>query len=107
MFGGVESRIAQIVYGVPAVKGVEFGAGLSAANLRGSQNNDDYVISDGQIRTVTNNAGGILGGITTGMPLIFRPFPGSRTRSACRGWRRQSSSSTGGTTPASSPEPFR
>ena len=72
MFGGVESRIAQIVYGVPAVKGVEFGAGFSAANLRGSQNNDDYVISDGQIRTVTNNAGGILGGITTGMPLIFR-----------------------------------
>ena len=49
MFGGVESRIAQIVYGVPAVKGVEFGAGFSAANLRGSQNNDDYVISDGQI----------------------------------------------------------
>lgn len=72
MFGGVESRIAQIVYGVPAVKGVEFGAGFSAANLRGSQNNDDYVISGGQIRTVTNNAGGILGGITTGMPLIFR-----------------------------------
>ena len=72
MFGGVESRIAQIVYGVPAVKGVEFGAGFSAANLRGSQNNDDYVISDGQIRTATNNAGGILGGITTGMPLIFR-----------------------------------
>ena len=72
MFGGAESRIAQIVYGVPAVKGVEFGAGFSAANLRGSQNNDDYVISDGQIRTVTNNAGGILGGITTGMPLIFR-----------------------------------
>ena len=72
MFGGAESRIAQIVYGVPAVKGVEFGAGFSAANLRGSQNNDDYVISDGQIRTATNNAGGILGGITTGMPLIFR-----------------------------------
>ena len=72
IFGGVESRIAQIVYGVPAVKGVEFGAGFSAANLRGSQNNDDYVISDGQIRTITNNAGGILGGITTGMPLIFR-----------------------------------
>lgn len=72
MFGGVESRIAQIVYGVPAVKGVEFGAGFAAAGLRGSQNNDDYVISDGHIRTVTNNAGGILGGITTGMPLIFR-----------------------------------
>mgnify|MGYP002589085465 CR=1 FL=1 len=51
---------------------LEFGAGFAAAKLRGSQNNDDYVISDGQIRTVTNNAGGILGGITTGMPLIFR-----------------------------------
>ncbi|MEI3093181.1 MAG: chorismate synthase [Oscillospiraceae bacterium] len=72
MFGSIEIGIPQIVYGVPAVKGVEFGAGFSAANLRGSQNNDDYVISDGQIRTVTNNAGGILGGITTGMPLIFR-----------------------------------
>ena len=72
MFGGVESRIAQIVYGVPAVKGVEFGAGFAAAKLRGSQNNDDYVMTDGQIRTATNNSGGILGGITTGMPLIFR-----------------------------------
>ena len=72
MFGGVESRIAQIVYGVPAVKGVEFGAGFAAAKLRGSQNNDDYVISDGQIHTATNNSGGILGGITSGMPLIFR-----------------------------------
>ena len=72
MFGGVESRIAQIVYGVPAVKGVEFGAGFAAAGLRGSQNNDGYVISDGKIRTATNNAGGILGGITTGMPLLLR-----------------------------------
>lgn len=72
MFGGVESRIAQIVYGIPAVKGVEFGAGFAAAKLRGSQNNDDYVMTDGQIRTATNNSGGILGGITTGMPLIFR-----------------------------------
>ena len=72
MFGGVESRIAQIVYGVPAVKGVEFGAGFAAAGLRGSQNNDGYVIADGKIRTATNTAGGILGGITTGMPLIFR-----------------------------------
>ena len=72
MFGGVESRIAQIVYGVPAVKGVEFGAGFAAAKLRGSQNNDDYVMTDGKIRTATNNSGGILGGITTGMPLIFR-----------------------------------
>lgn len=72
MFGGMEGRIAQIVYGVPAVKGVEFGAGFSVAFMRGSQNNDNYVIEHDQIRTLTNNAGGILGGITNGMPLIFR-----------------------------------
>ena len=72
MFGGVESRIAQIVYGVPAVKAVEFGIGREAADLRGSQCNDAFTVENGQIRTVTNNAGGILGGITNGMPLIFR-----------------------------------
>lgn len=72
MFGGVESRIAQIVYGIPAVKSVEFGAGREAANLRGSQCNDAFTIADGEIRTLTNNAGGILGGITNGMPVIFR-----------------------------------
>ena len=72
MFGGVGSRIAQIVYGVPAVKGVEFGAGFAASKLRGSENNDDFTVAEGNIRTVTNNAGGILGGITNGMPLIFR-----------------------------------
>ena len=72
MFGGMEGRIAQIVYGIPAIKGVEFGAGFGVASLRGSQNNDDYTITSGQIRTLSNNAGGILGGITSGMPLIFR-----------------------------------
>ena len=72
MFGGVESRIAQIVYGVPAVKAVEFGIGREAADLRGSQFNDAFTVENGQIRTVTNNAGGILGGITNGMPLVFR-----------------------------------
>ena len=72
MFGGVESRIAQIVYGIPAVKSVEFGIGLDAANLRGSQNNDAFTIADGKITTLTNHAGGILGGITNGMPVIFR-----------------------------------
>ena len=51
---------------------MEFGAGFAAAKLRGSQNNDDYVMTDGKIRTATNNSGGILGGITSGMPLIFR-----------------------------------
>lgn len=72
MFDGMENRIASIVFGIPAVKGVEFGAGFGVANMRGSQNNDPYTVKDGKITTVTNNCGGILGGITTGMPIIFR-----------------------------------
>ena len=72
MFGGVESRIAQIAYGVPAVKAVEFGIGQAAGALRGSQCNDAFSVEDSRIVTVTNNAGGILGGITNGMPVIFR-----------------------------------
>ena len=72
LFDGVENRIAQIVFGIPAVKGVEFGAGFAAAELMGSQNNDAFTAENGQIRTVTNNCGGILGGITNGMPLVFR-----------------------------------
>lgn len=71
MFGGMENRISQIVYGIPAVKGVEFGSGFASATLRGSQNNDPYTIADGEVRTTTNHAGGILGGITTGMPIVF------------------------------------
>ena len=72
MFAGVESRIAQIVYGIPAVKSVEFGAGSAAAHMRGSQCNDAYTIENGIVHTLTNHAGGILGGITNGMPIIFR-----------------------------------
>lgn len=71
MFLGMESRIAKIVFGIPAVKGVEFGNGFGSASLRGSKNNDPYTVTDGQVRTATNNAGGILGGISNGMPLIF------------------------------------
>ena len=71
MFGGVESRIAQIVYGIPAVKGVDFGAGYQVAWQRGSVINDSYTVENGQIRTKTNHCGGILGGITNGMPVIF------------------------------------
>lgn len=71
MFGGVESCIAQIVYGIPAVKGLDFGAGFSVACLRGSQNNDPFTLENGNIRTRNNCAGGILGGITNGMPVIF------------------------------------
>ena len=72
MFDGMENRIAQIVFGVPAVKGIEFGAGFDVASLKGSENNDPYQITNGKVTTTTNNAGGILGGITNGMPLIFR-----------------------------------
>ena len=72
MFGGVESRIAQIVYGIPAVKSCEFGAGYSVGYLLGSQCNDAYTIVNGEVRTRTNYAGGILGGITNGMPVIFQ-----------------------------------
>ena len=72
MFGGVESRIAQIIYGIPAVKSLEFGAGKSVAYSMGSKMNDAFTVSDGVISTETNHSGGILGGITNGMPVIFR-----------------------------------
>lgn len=72
MFGGVESRIAQIVYGIPAVKSLSFGVGYSAGHMHGSQCNDSFIIHDGTIQTTTNHAGGILGGITNGMPVIFQ-----------------------------------
>jgi len=72
MFGGLESRIAQIVYGVPAVKGLEFGSGFYGSQLRGSENNDPFSMEGDTIVTATNNAGGILGGISNGMPLVFR-----------------------------------
>lgn len=72
MFGGTDSRLACVLFGIPAVKGVEFGAGFQAAGLRGSENNDPFCLENGQVRTRSNHAGGILGGITTGMPLLFR-----------------------------------
>ena len=71
MFGGMENRIAGIVFGIPAVKGLEFGEGFGAARLRGSENNDEFCIRNGKIGTITNHCGGILGGITDGMPLRF------------------------------------
>lgn len=72
LFGGLESRLAAALFAIPAVKGVEFGAGFGAAGMRGSENNDAFCLEDNRIRTATNNAGGILGGISTGMPLIFQ-----------------------------------
>ena len=72
MFDGMENRIAAAVFGVPAVKGIEFGAGFAAAGLRGSENNDAFSVENGRIITESNHCGGILGGITDGMPLTFR-----------------------------------
>ncbi len=72
MFDGMENRIAQIVFGIPAVKGLEFGAGFALAAMRGSESNDAFRIKDGKVVTDTNRCGGILGGISDGMPLTFR-----------------------------------
>jgi chorismate synthase len=68
----LDADIAKILLAVPAVKGVEFGAGFKAAELKGSENNDAYLMQDGKIVTLTNNAGGILGGLSSGMPIIVR-----------------------------------
>ena len=73
MFDGVENQLARNIFGVPAVKGLEFGNGFACVKLRGSQNNDPYTIDEnGKIVTTSNNNGGILGGITSGMPILFR-----------------------------------
>ena len=72
IFDGVENRIAQLMFAVPAVKGIEFGAGFGAAEMRGSENNDEFCIQKSKVRTCTNHAGGILGGITNGEEIVFR-----------------------------------
>ena len=72
LFGGMEGRIAKAVFAVPAIKGIEFGAGFAAAEMRGSENNDPFLMENGRVITKTNNCGGILGGITNAMPLTFR-----------------------------------
>ncbi len=72
LFEGLEGRIAALLYAIPAVKGVEFGSGFAAARLRGSENNDPFVLRGGHVETETNHCGGLLGGITDGMPLVFR-----------------------------------
>ncbi|MGI6736906.1 MAG: chorismate synthase [Anaerovoracaceae bacterium] len=79
MYDGAESVLAPILFGIPAVKGVEFGSGFAASCLRGSENNDPFAVEDGRVITTTNHHGGILGGITSGMPLLvrvaFKPTP--------------------------------
>lgn len=72
IFEGIENRISAVIFGIPAVKGIEFGNGFKCAALKGSENNDCFYIDEKGIKTKTNNHGGILGGITSGMPIIFR-----------------------------------
>lgn len=72
MFDGIENKISAAVFGIPAVKGIEFGSGFAGTRLRGSQNNDPYVYVGDTIQTKSNNHGGILGGISTGMPILFK-----------------------------------
>jgi chorismate synthase len=72
LFDSLDAELAKMLFDVPAVKGVEFGVGFEAARLKGSQNNDPYVMRDGEVETVTNNAGGVLGGLSSGMPLVVR-----------------------------------
>ena len=72
-FDGIESRLAQMLFAIPAVKGVEFGAGFRAASLKGSENNDPFCVNEeGKIATASNNAGGLFGGISIGTPIVFR-----------------------------------
>ncbi len=72
VFDTLDGDLAKALFAIPAVKGVEFGSGFSAAGKRGSENNDPFTIRDGRIVTMTNNAGGILGGISNGMPIVVR-----------------------------------
>ena len=71
-FGSVESVLSSLLFSVPAVKGVEFGAGFNISKMRGNEANDEFYMDGENIKTYTNNNGGILGGITSGMPVIFR-----------------------------------
>lgn len=71
-FDSVESVLSHLLFSIPAVKGVEFGAGFRVAELRGSENNDQFTIKNGKVVTETNNSGGILGGISNGMPIVLR-----------------------------------
>lgn len=72
IFHSFESEISGAMFAIPAVKGVEFGSGFSGAGMRGSENNDPFTLKQGIVTTLTNNSGGILGGISNGMTVVFR-----------------------------------
>lgn len=72
IFNGVENCISSLIFSIPSIKGIEFGAGFKSTTMTGYQNNDEFTIIDEKVFTKTNNHGGILGGISSGMPIIFR-----------------------------------
>ncbi|UCD00468.1 MAG: chorismate synthase [Promethearchaeota archaeon] len=71
LFNSIESNISKAIFAIPAIKGIEFGAGFKAARMKGSEHNDPWILKDGKIQTTKNDAGGIIGGISTGMPIEF------------------------------------
>ena len=71
-FDSVESQLSHMMFSIPAVKGIEFGAGFGISDMKGSEANDPMIIENGRVMTTTNNNGGLIGGITNGMPIIFR-----------------------------------
>ncbi len=71
IFDGIENKIASVIFGIPAVRGIEFGAGFEASKMLGSEHNDPYCIEGDTVKTKTNNHGGVLGGISSGMPIVF------------------------------------
>jgi len=72
IFSSIESDMSKAIFSIPSVKGIEFGSGFQGSSSFGSENNDLYIIKKGKIVTKTNNAGGILGGLSTGMPIVIR-----------------------------------
>lgn len=72
LFSGLENKISQAVFAIPGVKGIEFGSGFRGSKLYGSENNDEYFLDNDVVKTFTNNCGGILGGLSNGMPLVFK-----------------------------------
>ena len=79
IFDGLEAKISQLIFAIPAVKGVEFGQGFNFASMKGSLSNDQLCFAKNQVQTLTNNCGGIYGGISNGMPITlsvaFKPTP--------------------------------
>ena len=71
LFNSLESNISKGIFSIPAIKGIEFGAGFKASTMMGSEHNDPWIIKDGKIRASKNDSGGIIGGLSTGMPILF------------------------------------